>query len=87
MRRVTIAVDGKPAEAEQLDFDTVKEPWAEYALEDGTRLRFRATANKIWRVVDRFSPTGEPMYVVNSTTVVVADVPPQLLGPGTEAGH
>lgn len=81
MRRVTFPFEGKPCEADQMDFEPVQDPWHEYALEDGTRLRFRTQVQSIYRLVDRYNDAGEPIYVTTSVNAAVADVPPGLMRP------
>lgn len=81
MRRVKVNVQGQPVEADEVEFEPVKESWNEYRLEDGTRLRARLITQKILRLIDRFTDSGEPVYVISSTNVLVADVPPQLMKP------
>jgi hypothetical protein len=40
---------------------TATEPWAEYQLEDGTRLRFRLTACN-FRLTGKLTDLGDPEY-------------------------
>jgi len=53
------------------------EKWNVYLLTDGTKLRLKAVAASIVRL-DEYLPTGEPIYIVNSTPVVAVDVPDSL---------
>ena len=73
--------DGTSANAVNVDFDHVSEPWGEYELEDGTTLKVRTVVQSIQRLPAEYNPQGnEPIYNVQSNTVVRAvDVPEDLL--------
>lgn len=63
--------------ARELDFEPVKEAWSEYKLEDGGKVRIRATAMKIFRVIDdqgkpAYQPDGQPFVIVTQSGQVVA---------------
>jgi hypothetical protein len=63
--------------ARELDFEPVKEAWSEYKLEDGGKVKIRATALRIFRVVDdqgkpAFQPDGQPFVIVTQSGQVVA---------------
>lgn len=71
--------------AQDLEYETVKEDWNIYKLEDGTTLRAKLVVQKISRgLADdgkaiRYNPDGEPFYNIRFTTITVADVPEELL--------
>jgi len=46
-----------------------KEPWSEYTLEDGTKIRTRQTVVSIVRLDDKKNINGETIYVVQSQNV------------------
>jgi hypothetical protein len=41
-----------------------KEPWSEYTLEDGTKLRIKQTLVNIVKLDDKKAPNGDPVYLV-----------------------
>lgn len=41
-----------------------KEPWSEYTLEDGTKIRLRQTAISIVKLDEQKDQNGDPVYVV-----------------------
>jgi hypothetical protein len=43
-----------------------KEPWSEYTLEDGTKIRLKQTLVNVIRLDDRKNPNGEPVYSIQS---------------------
>jgi hypothetical protein len=43
-----------------------KEPWSEYTLEDGTKIRFKQTLVNIIRLDNKKNLNGDPVYVVQS---------------------
>jgi hypothetical protein len=53
---------------------SVKEPWGEAVLEDGTRVRFRVIVRGVQRVEGSVDPTGTQNYLLAHTLVV--DVQP-----------
>lgn len=62
--------DGKALKGQDMKFTPVQEEWSIYALEDGSKLRVRATALKISRAIDPetermfMTSEGEPYYGV-----------------------
>jgi len=73
--------------AKDMKFETIKEDWNIYKLEDGTTLRVKIVAVKIARGIDPktgeilYTPEGEPYYNIKYQTLIVADVPKGLLKP------
>lgn len=59
------------------EFETEREGFNTYILHDGTRLKFKAVVGQIVRL-EAYNPNGEPLYLVNATNVLVADVPDNL---------
>lgn len=55
---------------EQLDFESDKEEWNEYTLEDGTTLKVRTVVNRIMRSTEVENEMGEPIYQVSSQIIV-----------------
>jgi hypothetical protein len=64
--------------AEQLEFEGEREPWSVYKLEDGTVFKMKQNLVSIFRIVGRFKPDGEPIYIFKAVGIVDADVPDQL---------
>lgn len=77
-RRITIPFEGQMVAAEQLSFEPDTEPWTIYKLEDGTVLRIRMILANAARLVDRYKPDGEPIYVLGLGSIPVLDVPAEL---------
>lgn len=73
--------------AKDLKYETVKEDWNIYRLEDGTTLRVKVVAVKIAVGLDPktggilYTPEKEPFYNVKYQTLIVPDVPKKLLMP------
>jgi hypothetical protein len=61
--------------AEQLDFESDKEPWTVYRLEDGTVLKVKTILASVARLIDRYKPDGEPIYVLGVGGMPVLEVP------------
>jgi hypothetical protein len=71
--------------AEDLEYQTIKEDWNIYKLEDGTTLRIKMVVENIYRALMddkktiRYTPKGEPMYTARWTAVMTPDVPDGLI--------
>lgn len=65
--------------ADQLEFESDKEPFCVYKLEDGTTLKIKTILANVARLVDRYKPDGQPIYVLGVGGVPVLDVPPDLM--------
>lgn len=62
---------------QEIEFETERESWNSYILEDGTKVKLKAVAATIVRL-DEYLPNGDPMYIVNASNVVATDVPDNL---------
>ena len=74
MKKVEIKIGEKTVPGTLVDFETVREEYNAYKLADGAMIRMKTVVTSIIRT-EEFTPDGEPMYVVNSQNVLVADVP------------
>jgi len=77
VKRVELKLGDKTIEGTLVDFETVREEYNSYKLSDGSTIRMKMVVTNIIRT-EEFTPTGEPVYIVNSQNVLVADVPDQL---------
>ena len=77
-KRTTVEFEGQTVPAEELEFDNEKEPWSVYKLEDGTVIKAKQSLVSICRLVDKFKPDGEPIYVFKIAGMMNVDVPPEL---------
>ena len=69
MRRV---IGGVERDVERVTIVTSVEPWAQYVLSDHGLLRVRVIVSDVLRVLGLTTPTGGPVYHVESTVVVAA---------------
>ncbi len=74
-----IFFEGANASGEELEFKKRREEWSEYELEDGTILKVRTEVVRIVRLRDKWTPEGEPVYVVRSANLLSPSVPPNLI--------
>jgi hypothetical protein len=70
---VQLKVAGVVRNAVEVAFEPAAEPWCEYRLVDGGRVRFRATAVKLFRLLDAagkpaLNNDGDPAYYVRYST-------------------
>ncbi len=75
---IEVQFEGKTVPAEQLDFESEKEPWTVYKLEDGTILKLKTVLANVSRLVDRYKSDGEPIYVLGLAGIPALEVPPEL---------
>lgn len=78
--------------AKNLEFETLKEDWNIYKLEDGTIIKAKLVVGQISRGINPeteeiyyIEGTGEPLYNIRSRNVVIAEVPKELLKSKPEA--
>ena len=80
MKRVELKLGDKTVAGTLMDFATLREDYNSYKLSDGSTIRMKTVVTNIIRT-EEFTPNGEPVYIVNSQNVVVADVPDELKKP------
>lgn len=70
--------DGTYIEGTIMPFQTGGEHWSEYLVEDGTVLRVKLVATEVIRVDGEYDQEGNPVYILNSTNVMVVSSPDDL---------
>jgi hypothetical protein len=65
--------DGREVTGKKVNFETIKEEWNEYKLEDGTRLYVKIVISDMIRR-NEISPLGEPVYQFSSQNIIKAKV-------------
>jgi hypothetical protein len=71
-------------DATELSFQNVREYWNEYLLDDGTIIKLKPVATEVFRVDDQYDPQGNPVYVLQSTNILVVNVPDEMKRPKSE---
>ena len=74
-RRTRINIGDRTIEAEDMEFQTAKEDWSEYRIEDGFSVRIKLVVSSILKTGER-DPQGNPVYIVQSTNIVKV-LPPE----------
>jgi hypothetical protein len=59
----------KSAKKQEIGFSTLAEEWAEYLVEDGTRIRAKCSLVEVFRT-ERINPDGEPIYIANHSVTM-----------------
>lgn len=59
------------ADAIEIPITESVERWSDVTLDDGTRLRVKASVISVSRIEGRFDDQGNPMYAINSAPQVV----------------
>jgi len=70
--------DGRKVEATNIDFRTKTEDWSEYALIDGSILKFKTIVTSVIRTEDHDPMTGNPIYIIQSTNISRIRVPDEM---------
>jgi hypothetical protein len=71
--------EGKEEAAEELSFETAREGWSEYSLEDGTVLKLKNVVSRIFRLLNRKKPDGSPFLILEGTAVVTSFTPSSIV--------
>jgi len=74
-----IKYGSQEVEADPVEIIRADEPWCEYVLADGTKIRIKHVLGAIFRASDTYNDSGEPLYITRSQNVVIAsEVPDDL---------
>ncbi|MFA5039456.1 MAG: hypothetical protein WC732_07225 [Candidatus Omnitrophota bacterium] len=76
--KVRINFGSEIVEATPVDINQANEYFNQYFLEDGTVLKMKLVATKVFRIDGRFDAEGNPVYFVQSTNVLAVDSPKDL---------
>lgn len=76
--KVRINFGQEIVEATPIDINQASEYFNQYFLGDGTMLRMKLVATKVFRIDGRYDSEGNPVYFVQSTNVLSVDSPQQL---------
>ena len=82
--RTILGPEGQEHEAEPIGFRASGEHFNEYLLDDGTVLRIKLVLTEAWKVREVYDSSGNPIYVVVHSPVVVVDAPDELREGGEE---
>lgn len=74
--KIKLMVDGVEREVTEVTFEIIKEPWSEYEMYDGGRIRLRHILQRLFVVVDENgvamnNAEGDPWVVVRAMPVAV----------------
>lgn len=67
--------NGTMVDATDMDFKTAEENWSSYKLSDGTILKLKASASKIFRLAITDPVTGQHHYFVQHETLIAVSEP------------
>ncbi|MDA2924473.1 hypothetical protein MYX65_07430 [Acidobacteria bacterium AH-259-L09] len=64
-----VNIQGKDVEAEEIGFQSRKEEWNEYILDDGSTVKIKLVATNIFKT-DQVDQQGTPIYLVKSQNIM-----------------
>lgn len=73
----TYMFEGKPITGEPVGVETSSEPWAQYSLEDGTKVKAKIVLLDAVRL-DKHNDQGEPIYQFQFQQILGIVAPDQL---------
>lgn len=76
--KIKINFGSEMVDATPVDINQASEYFNQYFLEDGTVLKMKLVATKIFRIDGRHDQEGNPIYFVQSTNVLSVDSPAHL---------
>ena len=83
-KRKIRAPNGEMVDATELSFQNVREHWNEYLLDDGTIIKLKPVATEVFRIDGQYDAQGNPVYVLQSTNILVVNVPDEQKRPKAE---
>jgi hypothetical protein len=72
--------DLKSVKKQEVGFSTLYEGWAEYLVEDGTRIRIKSSLMEVFRT-ERTNADGEPIYIMGNSLNVIIKPPKSQMTP------
>lgn len=69
-QKKTVEYQGRMVPGEVLEFEAKNEAWNQYALEDGTSMKMKLVLLEVVRLLNEFTPTGEPVYIFSAQQIV-----------------
>ena len=76
--KIKLNFGSETVDASPVDVNQSNEYFNQYFLEDGSVLKMKLVATKVFRLDDRFDAEGNPVYFVQSTNVLSVDAPSNL---------
>lgn len=76
--KIKLNFGSEVVEATPVDVNQASEYFNQYFLEDGTVLKMKLVATKVYRIDDRYDQEGNPIYFVQSTNVLSVNSPTEL---------
>ena len=76
--KVKINFGPEIVEATPIEINQSNEYFNQYFLEDGSMLKMKLVATKVFRIDGRYDAEGNPLYFVQSTNVVSVNSPQNL---------
>lgn len=76
---IQIEYEGQVTLGDEVEFESIKEPWSVYEASDGTIFRIKTFLGRAVRIRDKFHPDGKPVYLLNLGANVVTEQPGEVL--------
>ena len=76
-----VRLGDREVNATEVPFEVEREPWITYILEDGSTLKVKTVLAEVLRVEGEWTPSGDPLYIVNASPVISTVAPERLRRP------
>jgi len=76
-KKVQVVVGGKTVDGLIINYETIKENWNEYKLDDGTLLKAKSILTQVVRT-KKFDKQGNPIYHYTTSAIATVIVPDEL---------
>ena len=74
-----VTYQGRKVKGTEVQFDTVREEWNIYELNDGSTLKIKTVLSGVLRIDGEYNSDGDPVYVTKTANHVVSSVVPDHL--------
>jgi hypothetical protein len=71
--KIKLNYSGEEVEALPVEINQSSEYWNQYLLDDGTIIKMKLVATKVFRVLDKYDEDANPIYLVKSTNIMAVN--------------
>jgi len=76
--KIKVMYAGEEVLATPVEITQASELWNQYIIDDGTLIKMKPVATKVYRLDGRFDEDNNPIYLVKSTNIMSVNAPAHL---------